>query len=196
MTAAARVRNPAQVGPFLVRQDFGVGQAVMVVDGHVHVVEAQLLVRGTVVGGALRGVCSPAPTGWDLPKFFHVDVDHVPGFLTFIAAVRGPGRPDPYPGDRIHVPQPRQGGAGQDPGHGPSADPAAPCQIKGAFPVFEALGQDIQQHPPVGFSGAQRLIPEVADPAGLDRTSPPRPTLRHSHRHPDWFDQMLSGADV
>jgi hypothetical protein len=85
-----------------------------------------------VVGRTLGRVVPPAPAVRDPPEFLHVDVGHVPRGVSFIAAVGGPGRADPCPGDRVRVPQPRHSVTGENPGDGPCAGAASQGQIRRA----------------------------------------------------------------
>jgi hypothetical protein len=126
----------------LIGQDLGVSEPGAVIDSDVHVVEADFLGRFAVVGAALRRVGPPASTVRDLD----VHVDHVSRGVAFVATIGRSGGANPFPCDRIQVPQPGHAGSGQNPGDRPGAGAAAYGQIGWPLAVLHTQGQDLGNH--------------------------------------------------
>lgn len=128
---------------FLIGQDFGIGEAGVIIDGDMDVVEADLL-------GDLRWLarlCSgstrqPPPSGMR-PSFLTSTWIMSPGAShSFRRSVAREARiRAPVTGARSH--NLGHAGTGQNPGDRPGAGATAQGQIRWAFAVLHTLGQDI-----------------------------------------------------
>src|SRR5205814_6949218 len=85
-------------GAFFVRQDLGVGEPGVVVDGGVDVVVAG---PAGLPGPGAAAAGPPAAAAGDLAELFDVEVDQLAGPVPFIAHRGGLAGPDHLPGQRV-----------------------------------------------------------------------------------------------
>jgi len=92
----------------LVGLDLGVGQAGVVVDDDMDVVEVETdpVVARSVVAGALAGVGASAAAVGDAAEFLYVHVDELARALPFVADSGGPGGSAPAGRPRPPLPAP------------------------------------------------------------------------------------------
>ena len=97
---------------------FGIGDTGVVVDGGVDIGLAHQRVPPLVLGLVRRGGpvllalpaadVTPAPAVGDVAELLHIDVQHGPGVIVFVAT-------DGFPSRAVNVRQPVQAGVDQDP---------------------------------------------------------------------------------
>ena len=165
--------GPAQEGRagggLLVGVDLAVGEAGVVVDGGVDVVEADA--AAAVGAGGLRGRwTSPAAAVGDPAELLDVDVDQLAGPVAFVAA-------DDLAGGPVQAGQAVQAVAGQDAVHGrggQAQDRADPCRAELA--ALAQLGRPgLRSRPGCGA---------VSCAGGWSgRAGPPRPRTRQRRTH-------------
>src|SRR5262245_10942787 len=135
-----------------VGEDFGVGQAAVVVDSAVEVGVAD---AGSATGPAVGGgsaMDAVAAAGWDLAELLDVDVDQLAGPGTLVAADRCGGGP-------VHVGEPVEVVADQD-----------AVDRRGRYPEMDR--QAIGAHLVVTSPTTDLVLDSLADPPGR----PVRPT--------------------
>lgn len=122
---------------FLVAVDLAVGEAGVVVDGGVDVVEAHPA-SGGPAGLAAQGLV--AATVGDMAELLHVDVDEFAGAVAFVAA-------DHLAGGPVHERQPVQAVADQDAVHGRGGQVQQGTEAGGAkFAVLTQLADPSLHH--------------------------------------------------
>lgn len=84
-------------GTFLIGVDLGVGEAGVIVDGSVDVIEPDPATPEALASA----MGTPPTTVRDAAEFLHIDVDQLAGSLAFVAVHRCSARANERPGDRI-----------------------------------------------------------------------------------------------
>lgn len=165
-------QEPGGGGSFFVRVDLGVGQAGVVVDGCVDVVEANASCADLLAAS----VGAPAPTVGDAPELLDVDVYQVAGSLVLVAGRGRTGCADQVAGDGVESGQPRDVVTDQDPGNRACWDACEGRQACWAEAVLGSCGQHRLLTLGAGLGGHR--------PGPLERSiSPLGPWARYRRTH-------------